>query len=70
VTGGGTPQLLVGYFGTDTALLDSAFTGTVIAPNGTLQLASTATGHRGVFFGKRVRVEANTQVTYLAPPRL
>jgi hypothetical protein len=69
-TGGGTPQLLVGYFGTDTALLDGAFTGTVIAPNGTLQLASSSTGHRGVFFGKRVRVEANTQITYLAPPGL
>jgi hypothetical protein len=66
-TGGATPALIVGYFGTGTAQLEASFTGTVIAPNGTLRLATTPAGHRGVFFGKKVVVEANTQVTYLAP---
>jgi hypothetical protein len=63
---GAMPALFVGYFGTGTALLESAFTGTVVAPNGTIRLGTTSAGHNGVFFGKRVTVDANTRVTYLA----
>jgi hypothetical protein len=68
--GGATPALLLGYFGSGTALLEGPFIGTVIAPHGTLRLATVAAGHRGVFFGNKVSVEANTQVTYLTPAGL
>lgn len=52
---GSATQLLVGTLGTGTVNVEMAFTGTIVAPNGEIQLASvSAPGHRGAFFGRRI----------------
>jgi hypothetical protein len=57
---------LFGYFGSSTVALESAFNGTVVAPNAAIYLAPVGMtpGHRGSFYGKSINVEAWTKVTF------
>jgi hypothetical protein len=65
----GTPNVLMGYFGSADAIIEAPFTGTLIAPNSRIYLATVdGDGHTGAFFGKSVDVQAHTLVTYMAPP--
>jgi hypothetical protein len=46
-------RLLVGYFGTDSAPVERAFSGTLVAPRASIEIATLPMGqfHRGAFFG-------------------
>ena len=60
---GGAGDLLLGYLGTSSATLEAAFTGTVVAPNATLVLASLNVGqHQGSFFGRSIEVHQGSTV--------
>jgi len=63
--GGGYPRWLVSYLGTGTAFLRTPFPGSVIAPNGTIQLDADTVSHgrhEGSFFGKSVHVGPSAEV--------
>lgn len=63
------PNVLIGYFGSNAATLESRIDGFLLAPNALIRMASVASpGYRGVFFGKQVEVLPGTTVTYVAPP--
>lgn len=64
---GATPKPLLGYFGTGTANFETSFAGNVIAPRGTIVLASASNGYAGTYFANRVEVRPNVQITYSAP---
>jgi Thrombospondin type 3 repeat len=52
---GSAAELLIGTLAPDTVNIEMAFTGTIVAPNAELQLASVnAPGHRGAFFARRI----------------
>lgn len=62
---GGSRDLLIVVLGPYMSTVESPFTGTIVAPNGTLRLGPLNGGpHEGSFFGKRVEVEANTPVLH------
>lgn len=63
---GAEGQVLVGYLGTSTALLEAPFVGTISAPNGTVELRRPDSGqHRGSFFGKKVQAFSDSAVAFL-----
>ena len=60
---GGPGDFLLGYVGTSSAFLEAAFTGSVVAPNATLVLASLNVGqHQGSFFGRNIEVHQGSVV--------
>jgi hypothetical protein len=62
---GTPPKLLLGYFGTDQAVIESAFNGTVIAPNAPLVFGGPPNlVFRGVFFAKSVELRAPSTLIY------
>jgi hypothetical protein len=65
--GGGPGRVLVGYRGTGTAYVEAPFVGTIVAPNGGIELRrpNVAGLHRGSFFGKRVQVFSDSKVQFL-----
>lgn len=63
--GGGDPQLFLGYFGQNSAFIESAFAGTVLAPKAELILGSNVPmTMRGVFFARRVSVRTGVTVAF------
>jgi hypothetical protein len=58
-------NVLLGYFGTSTASLESSFVGTFVAPRAKIDLASITAGHTGAFLGLDVEVHPDTTVTFL-----
>jgi hypothetical protein len=63
--GGGDPQLFLGYFGQNSAFIESSFAGTVLAPKAELVLGGSAsTTFRGVFFAQRVLVRAGVTIAF------
>lgn len=62
------PNLMIGYFGSGTASLSAPYKGSLIAPNGRINLEAVGSeGHQGVFFAKIIEVAPYTSVTYVAP---
>jgi hypothetical protein len=67
--GSAPPSLFIGYLGTQTAFLEAAFQGAVLAPNAQVVLGTDRGGiHRGAFFARRLEVRAGAQVIYAPPP--
>jgi hypothetical protein len=64
---GSSPQLFLGYFGSDAVALKSRFVGTLVAPYAELQLWSVSGGHSGTFFGRRVVAHANAVIEFVPP---
>ncbi|WP_394823823.1 hypothetical protein [Pendulispora albinea] len=62
---GGYPRWLVSYVGSGTVFLRSPFAGSVIAPNGTIQLdghGAPSGRHEGAFFGRAVHVGPDAEI--------
>ncbi len=64
---GARGQLLLSYFGTQTALIQEAIVATIIAPNSAIELRRPGNGapHEGAFFGKRVQIFSDATVLAL-----
>jgi hypothetical protein len=62
---GAAPDFLLAYMGTTAATIESAFDGTIVAPNAQLTLGSVA--HSGAFYAKELVVQAGAKVTYVTP---
>jgi hypothetical protein len=63
-TRGGDPQVRITYLGPGTIQLNAPFSGTVVAPNATIDLTpSNGAVYRGSFFGASVLVDAHSTVT-------
>jgi len=69
VTGGGTPDWLVGVLGQEDTVIEAAFTGALLVPNARLTLRGpgSPTLFTGFFFGKSVEVSPLVTVRYQAP---
>ena len=65
---GGTPQVLLAYFGTNTGFVESSFDGTLVAPNGKIVLASAS--HSGSFYAKELEVRPGAQIEHVPSPVL
>lgn len=64
--GPGVPRLLLLHTGTGQLAIEAPFTGSIIAPGATLQLASSgSTLHRGAFFAANVNVAAGAIVEHV-----
>jgi hypothetical protein len=66
--GGAQPKLVLGYFGSNAAFLESALTGAVVAPNANLVLgqASPNAVYTGSFFAKSVETRPDTKLQFAA----
>jgi hypothetical protein len=62
ISGGTAAPVYLGYVGTSPLVLESVYTGTVVAPNAQLTLQTVTGGYTGEFFGKQVVVAAQTTV--------
>jgi hypothetical protein len=61
-------SLVLGYLGTNTAVIDASFDGTVIAPNAELSIGATRNASfAGAFFAKVLRVQPGTSVEFAEP---
>jgi cysteine-rich repeat protein len=62
------PNAFFVYLGTADAPIEAPFKGSLIAPNGKIILGTAGKiAHRGVFFGKKVELQADAQVDYVKP---
>lgn len=61
---GDPPAFLVVHLGTQALVIDAAFQGTLVAPNGPLVLGPGAQPHEGAFFGKSIEVRPDTRIIY------
>ena len=61
--GGAFPRVFVGYLGTDVAVVESKFQGTLSAPNAKISV-STIQSHEGAFHGKNVEVQPDTEICH------
>jgi hypothetical protein len=60
-------DLFIGYLGTDTALIEAPFTGTIAAPLAKLVVGGNgATSHQGSFFARDIEVYPDVTVRLLA----
>jgi len=57
-------QVMVGYFGTAVANIETAFSGTLVAPRARVELKTVTDAHRGSFFAKELEVFARTRVEH------
>lgn len=61
-------NVFVGMLGTSDVTLQAPFTGTIVAPNSTLTLATVTGGHTGSFFARSIEVRPDVVVTHKAFP--
>lgn len=61
---GTPPALLVGYFGTNSAFIETALTAAVAAPNAELVLGGQGIDFTGQFFAARMTVRPNCHLVY------
>ncbi len=57
-------QVMVGYFGTAVANIETAFSGALVAPRARVKLKTVAGAHRGSFFAKELEPFARTRVEH------
>ena len=62
---GKTPNVLFVYAGTTPVPIESAFTGTLVAPSAKVTVNRTNQPHQGAFFAKDLDVQANTRVVHV-----
>jgi hypothetical protein len=69
---GAAPNLLIGYFGSDSAFFEAPLQGAVIAPLGTIVLGPVPAGKAfvGTFFGRNLEIRADTSIRYWRLPSL
>ncbi len=68
---GSTPLMMVGYNGTNTAVLEAAFSGTVVAPRGTLEMGTTQIREfRGVFAAQNLTVRPDVNLICVSSPQI
>jgi DNA-binding protein YbaB len=71
---GGRPKIVIECFGPALVSVEAPFTGTLVAPNALINLASVGTpGHSGAFFGKDVIVQPGTiivAIPFVGPPSI
>jgi DNA-binding protein YbaB len=60
---GGFPRLFAGYLGTDTVIVESAWKGTLAAPNAKISV-STIQNHEGAFHAKEVQVQPDCGICH------
>jgi len=66
VPGGGAPNLFIGVVGQTMVSLEAPFTGTVVVPNGTLQLATVPKpGFTGAFFAGNLVVQPDNTINLI-----
>ncbi len=68
--GGAKANLLLGYFGSASVVLESTFVGTLIAPSATIVLAATPQPHVGAIFANAVEVRADAHLQFVPLPTL
>jgi hypothetical protein len=61
---GGAPQLLLGYFGSQSLVVDAAFSGTLIAPNAPVTLADSAV-FRGVLLAHDIAIQPSATIAFV-----
>lgn len=67
--GARVPDLLVGFSGEGTALIEGGLPGTLVAPNGTVRLQpAPAGGHQGAYYAEELVIEPDTVVQHRAFP--
>jgi hypothetical protein len=60
------PRLFIGIFGVTQATISAPFTGTVVAPDSSLIIDSTASpGHAGSFFAKDITVQPDNKISWI-----
>jgi hypothetical protein len=64
---GGDPQLVLGYLGSDALILHDAFSGTLIAPQASVDVDGDAT-FRGVLIARDIAVDPGASVAFVAAP--
>jgi DNA-binding protein YbaB len=71
---GGRPKIFIGVFGTNQVALGAPFTGTLVALNASVDLATVgAPGHTGAFYAKDISVQPDNTVIHFpftGPPAL
>jgi hypothetical protein len=60
---GGTPRLLVAYFGTSDGIVEAPFDGTIVAPKAKIVLSSVA--HAGAFYANNIDVQAGATILHV-----
>lgn len=69
VYSGSPGAVMFGYLGTAPAYIKGPMTGSIIAPNGKIELRRPETGyHRGQFFGKEIEIYTDVPVRLLSYP--
>jgi hypothetical protein len=63
---GGTQDFLVGNLGSGTVWVQAPFDGAIVAPQGKIDLAPSASGYTGQFSARDIEVGPNTPVTFRA----
>jgi DNA-binding protein YbaB len=71
---GGRPKFFAACFGTSQVTIEAPFTGTLVAPDAPINLATVgAPGHTGAFYGKDVTVQPDNTIVHFpfsGPPSL
>jgi uncharacterized repeat protein (TIGR01451 family) len=68
---GSTPLMMIGYNGTNTAVLEAVFSGTVVAPRGTLEMGTTLVREfRGVFAAQNLTVRPDVNLVCVSSPQI
>jgi hypothetical protein len=71
---GGRPKVFIGVFGTNLVALGAPFTGTLVALNALVDLATVSSpGHTGAIYAKNITVQPDNTITYFpfaGPPTL
>jgi hypothetical protein len=64
-TSGGTMKLAIICMGQNIVPLESPFTGTLVVPNGTINIQSSASpGHKGAFYARNITVQPDVVITH------
>jgi hypothetical protein len=62
--GGAIAPVFIAYFGSQSAAIEGAFRGAIVAPNSRVDLFRRAEGYRGVFFARDLELHPNMTVRH------
>jgi hypothetical protein len=66
--GGAESDFLLVYLGGTSFFLNQAFTGSIVAPNTGITLATVATSHRGSFYARDIDIAADDKIVVMPFP--
>ena len=66
--GGAESDFLLVFLGTSSFFLNQSFTGSIVAPNAGITLATVPTGHRGSFYARDIEIAANDAIVIMPFP--